>query len=117
MTIEELASAIEARVIIPSSSSCRDIARVYGASTMSDLIANAASDAMLVTSLNNTQLIRVAEQMDVPGICLVNGCEPAAELVSHARAAGTVLLVSTRGLEETCERAAERLAAEKANQP
>ena len=32
-----------------------------------------APDTLLVTSLNNNQLIRVAELMDVPGICLVSG--------------------------------------------
>ncbi|MGO9413016.1 MAG: hypothetical protein ACLQCB_19990 [Spirochaetia bacterium] len=117
MRIENLASAIEARLVVPSGSGNPNIISVYGGHTMSDLIANAAPDVLLVTSLNNTQLIRVADLMDVPAICLVDGCEPAPELVSHARAAGTALLVSARGLERTSLKAAECLGREKARTP
>jgi hypothetical protein len=115
MKIEDLASAIEARLVVPRGSGNTNINFVYGGQTMSDLIANAAPDVLLVTSLNNAQLIRVADLMDVPGICLVDGCEPAPELVSHARAAGTALLVSPTGLERTSLKAAECLSREKAH--
>ena len=93
MRVEELARQIEARLVVPSSAD-REIRRVYGANTMSDLIANAAADTLLVTALCNTQLIRVAELMDVPAICLVDGTVPAAELADHARATGAALLVA-----------------------
>jgi hypothetical protein len=117
MRIEELARAIEACLVLPSGSGNPDIVSVYGGATMSDLMANAAPGTLLVTSLNNAQLVRVADLMDVPGICLVDGCVPAAQLVSHARAAGTALLVSSSGLLETCARAAERVAAEERRLP
>ena len=54
-----------------------------------------------MTSLNNAQLARMAELMDVPGICLVSGIAPGPELREAARRAGTALLVSTTGLEAT----------------
>ena len=69
---------------------------------MSDLIEHAASDTLLLTALNNNQLIRVAELMDVPGICMVSGADPLPELLARACAAGTAILVSPAGLEETC---------------
>ena len=68
---------------------------------MSDLIAHAASDTLLVTPLNNPQLARIAELMDLPGFCLVNGASPDPVLVEAARAAGTTIVVSAAGLEAT----------------
>lgn len=117
MRIEELSRAIEARLIVPGSAHNPDVGRAYAGSTMSDLIANASPQTLLITSLNNPQLIRVAELMDVPGICLVNGNEPSADFISHARRAGTVLLVSASGLRETSERIAACLENEGARQP
>jgi hypothetical protein len=65
---------------------------------MSELIAHAAPDTLLVTALNNSQLVRIAELMDVPGICLVNGATPAPELLAlagaTASASATAILVS-----------------------
>ncbi len=115
--IEQLARAIEARVVVPSGRGNPDINRIYAGATMSDLIANAGPGTLLVTSLANNQLIRVAELMDVPGICLVDGSEPAADLVSQARSAGTGLLVSRQSGESTCKRAAACLTGKKAPSP
>jgi hypothetical protein len=104
MRIDEIARAIEAHLVIPGGSENRVVMSVYGGATMSDLIANAGPGTLLVTSLNNSQLMRVADLMDVPGICLVDGCVPAGELLSHAEQSGTALLVSPVGINETCVR-------------
>jgi hypothetical protein len=68
---------------------------------MSELIAHATSDTLLVTSLDNCQLIRVAELMDVPGICLVENATPSPDFVAKAAEAGTAILVSPYSLEQT----------------
>ena len=117
MNIKELAQRIDAQLYLGTGSGETELARLYAADTMSDLIAHAAPDTLLVTSLCNNQLIRVAELMDVPGICLVSGkstengggcigptgsCQPGLELLSLASTAGTAILVSKVGLDETC---------------
>jgi hypothetical protein len=99
MDITELAKRINAR--IHSGAAGQDIGILYAADTMSELIAHAAPGTLLVTSLNNNQLVRVAELMDVPGICLTNGAEPSPELVARAEAAGTTILVSPFGYSKT----------------
>jgi hypothetical protein len=116
MNVKELAQRIDARLYLGVGSGDAELLRIYAADTMSDLIAHAAPGTLLVTSLCNNQLIRVAELMDVPGICLVSGCrkspsrdaaggccEPSTELLARAQAAGTAILVSKVGLDETCE--------------
>jgi hypothetical protein len=103
MNVKELAQRIDAQLYLGSEPGDTELLRVYAADTMSDLIAHAAPGTLLVTSLCNNQLIRVAELMDVPAICLVNGsCPASVELLARARAAGTAILVSKVGMEQTC---------------
>ena len=102
MNVKELAHHIDARLLLGNGSGDPEVKRVHAADTMSDLIGHAAADTLLVTSLNNNQLIRVAELMDVPGICLVGGANPDPALLSRAKAAGTAILLTMHSLDETC---------------
>jgi hypothetical protein len=101
MKLKDLALAIEARLQPGSGNGDSSIVRVYASATMSDLIAHAGPATLIVTSLNNAQLARIAELMDVPGLCLVSGAAPDPELLQAARQAGTAILVSEAGLEAT----------------
>ncbi len=47
-------------------------------------------------------MLRVAELMDVPGICFVGGIQPDKAVIELAQASGTLLLVSPVGVFETC---------------
>lgn len=85
-----------------------EVNRVYAADTISDLIAHASSGTLLVTHLDNPQLVRVAELMDAPAICLVDGAQPGPELREAAHRAGAALMVSGLGLADTV-RALEEL--------
>ncbi len=110
MQIEELARRSGVRILQAPGAPGGDIARVFGADTMSGLLANAAPDCLLVTGLANQQLGRIAELMDVPGICLVGNHEPDAGLLAAARAAGTALLASPLDLGSTIRTLEEHLA-------
>jgi len=94
MNLEDLALAIEATMHPGTGYDSIRIARIYAADTMSDLIAHASSDTLIVTSLNNAQLVRIAELMDAPAICLAGGADPGQELLAAARGAGKVIIVS-----------------------
>ena len=114
MNLSELSRKINARFYPSAGQCCPEALEVHAADTMSSLIANASRDTLLVTSLNNNQLIRVAELMDAPGLCLVGGVQPSAELVARARETGAAIMVSPFGLEETRRLLVEYLAAEAA---
>ncbi len=101
MNLLDLAQIIDARICLRTGAAGQEVERVYAADTMSDLMAHASPGTLLVTSLNNNQLVRVAELMDVPGICLTGGAEPSGGLITRAKAAGTAILVSPMGLEPT----------------
>ena len=81
-----------------------DVTRVYAGDRVSDLLREASPTTLVVTHLASPQLLRVAELMDLPGICFVRGHRPDAAVAAAATRHGVVLLVSPLGLFETCGR-------------
>jgi redox-sensing transcriptional repressor len=102
MRLEELAKDIGATVIAPGRADGADITRIYAGDRVSDLLNEASDSTLLVSNLASVQMLRVAELMDVPGICFVGGVEPAGDVVALARENGTLLMVSPVGVYETC---------------
>jgi redox-sensing transcriptional repressor len=102
MKLEELAAGIGADVVTPGKPGGTAIARVYAGDRVSDLLNEASDKTLLVTNLASLQMLRVAELMDVPGICFVNGVRPDAEMIQLAHDNQTLLMVSPQGVFETC---------------
>jgi hypothetical protein len=103
MKLDEIALRIGAR-IVSQPSQAAPVERVYAGDRISDLLNNADPRALLVSNLVGPQLLRVAQLMDVPGICLLNGTMPDGELLAAARDHQTLLMVSPSGMFETCGR-------------
>jgi hypothetical protein len=108
MKVAELAEHAGIQLVSPEKHAGTLVSQVYAANTMSDLIAHASSGTILVTHLDNPQLARVAELMDAPAVCLVDGAQPGRELLDAARRAGTAVMVSGLGMADTV-RALEEL--------
>ena len=102
MKLEDLAENIGARVVTPGGPDGTEVTRIYAGDRVSDLLNEASDKTLLVSNLASVQMVRVAELMDVPGICFVNGVEPDDEVIELARDNGTLLLVSPAGVFETC---------------
>ncbi len=102
MRLEDMARDIGARVVTPGKPNGTEISRVYAGDRVSDLLNEASDSTLLVSNLASLQMLRVAELMDVPGICFVNGIDPEPDVVELARENGTFLLVSPVGVFETC---------------
>jgi redox-sensing transcriptional repressor len=102
MKLEELAANIGAHVITPGKPGGTSIAKVYAGDRVSDLLNEASDKTLLVSNLASVQMLRVAELMDVPGICFVNGAEPDGEMIQLAQDNDTLLMVSPQGVFETC---------------
>lgn len=109
MRPEDLAGLIGARIVTPGTPGGTEITKIYAGDRVSDLLNEASDKTLLVTNLASVQMLRVAELMDVPGICFVNGVEPDDEVVALARETGTLLMVSPDGVFETCGRIYQHL--------
>jgi redox-sensing transcriptional repressor len=104
MKLEDLATSIGARVVTPGKPDGTTVARIYAGDRVSDLLNQASDETLLVTNLASVQMLRVAELMDVPGICFVSGVEPDPEMIHLAGDNDTLLMVSPHGVFETCGR-------------
>ena len=112
MRLTDLAARIGATIHVPGNSVTIGPDQVYAGDRISDLLNAAGDHALLVSNLASTHLVRVAELMDVPGLCLVGGQVPEPAMIQAAREHGTTLIVSPAGLFETCGRIYKCLAAE-----
>jgi redox-sensing transcriptional repressor len=101
MKLDDLAGRIGATVLTPGPPDAR-ITRIYAGDRVSDLLNEASSTTLLVTNLANLQMLRVAELMEVPGVCFVEGVTPDKDVVDLASTNHTMLLVSPAGVFETC---------------
>jgi len=111
MNLEELADRIGAALRQRPDAPSREIHRVYAANRMSDLLNGAAPETLLITSLTSPQLFRMADIMDVPGVCVVKGARARRAQVDAAVRRGIAVLLSPWGLRETCDRTNHVLAA------
>jgi redox-sensing transcriptional repressor len=102
MKLEDLAESIGARIITSGKPGGTEIAKIYAGDRVSDLLNEASDKTLLISNLASVQMLRVAELMDVPGICFVNGIEPDAEMIALANENHTLLMVSPAGVFETC---------------
>jgi redox-sensing transcriptional repressor len=102
LSLEELADRIGARIIVAGEQSKTNVTKIYAGDRVSDLLHEASQRTLLVTKLANLQMLRVAELIDVPGICFVDGTDPSTEIVQLAQTNGTLLMVSPLGIFETC---------------
>jgi hypothetical protein len=105
MRLSDVASSIGAQVLTHlSRAHAVHVDRVCAADKVSDLMDEATDSTMLVSHLSNPHLVRMADLLDVPCICLVGSATPQDLLVQAAIESGKVLLVSRADMPETCRR-------------
>jgi hypothetical protein len=113
MTLQELANKIGAKVLVPGKGATLSVDQVYAGDRISDLLNAGTESVLLVSNLGTSHLVRVAELLDVPGLCLVSGQMPDPVAMETAQEHGTLLMVSPAGLFETCGRLYQCLAEER----
>ena len=116
MKLQELAQKIGALVLTSGTSGQHAVTKIYAGDRVSDLLNEASDQTLLVTNLVNLQMVRMAELMEVPGICFVDGIDPGREVIDLANQNNTLLMVSPLGVFETCGLIYQLLARESSEQ-
>ena len=93
---------LEAKVICCEENIGRHVYSACGCDLMSDVLAFVKDQAVLLTGLVNTQVIRTAEMMDMICVVFVRSKEPTPEMIELAKESGIVLMVSDKRLYEAC---------------
>lgn len=73
-----------------------------GSDMMSDVLAYVKDQAVLMTGLINSQVIRTAEMMDMKCIVFVRSKVPTAEMIELAKDADIVVLATKKRMYEAC---------------
>ena len=98
-TIQEL---LDAKVLCCEESLGKHVYSACGCDLMSDVLAFVKDQAVLLTGLVNSQVVRTAEMMDMVCIVFVRSKMPTPEMIELARNSGIVLLATERRMYEAC---------------
>jgi predicted transcriptional regulator len=102
MKLREIIPLIDGRLI--SEKASLDVEVDYGAAAdlMSDVLAFAKTNAVILTGLINSQVIRTAEMADAAAVVFVRGKLPAEETVRLAEEMGIPLIACKYSMFEAC---------------
>ncbi len=102
MKISAIKDLLEAEVVCNEEDLGRHVYSACGSDMMSDVLAFVKDQAVLLTGLVNSQVIRTAEMMDMNCVVFVRSKIPTAEMIELAKDSGIVLLTTTKRLYEAC---------------
>lgn len=102
MTVGKVIELLNAEILSSDIDRNKPIETICGSDMMSDVLAFIKKDALLCTGLNNLQVIRTAEMLDVVCICFVRGKTPSPEMLEMAADCGIYILKSDLTMFEAC---------------
>lgn len=108
MTLNEIASAVDARIIAGDVTDDVDIAYACASDVMCDLLSLTRSDTILLTGIDDSHMLRAAEELSVRAVLYVRGIVPSRQTIEAAEEHGTVLLSTDRTMFTTCGMLYER---------
>ena len=98
-TMQEL---LDAEVLCCEENLGKHVYSACGSDLMSDVLAYVKDQAVLLTGLINSQVVRTAMMMDMVCIVFVRSKDPTEEMLSLARDNGIVILSTDKTLYESC---------------
>ena len=95
MTIRTIQELLDAHVLFGEELLDQDAEFVFSSDMMSDVLAYAKEQSILVTGLCNPQVVRTAEMLDIVCIIFVRGKSPDEPILRLAREKNIVILATT----------------------
>ena len=102
MKISKIRELLEAEIHCGEANLEKEVASVFGCDLMSDVLAYAKDQSILLTGLVNPQVIRTAVMMDMVCIVFVRSKAPTDEMLSLARESGLVVLSTDMTMYTAC---------------
>ena len=102
MKIRDIQAILMAELICGEDALDTEVSTACGADMMSDVLAYVKDQAVLLTGLVNSQVIRTAEMMDMVCVVFVRGKKPTAEMIELAADSGMAILATDMRLYEAC---------------
>ena len=102
MKISAIKDLLEAEVVCNEEGLNRHVYSACGSDMMSDVLAFVKDQAVLLTGLVNSQVIRTAEMMDMNCVVFVRSKMPTAEMMELAKDSGIVIMTTSKRMYEAC---------------
>lgn len=102
MKIKEIADLLDADILTSTADTEREVHTACGSDMMSDVLAYVKNQAVLLTGLNNPQVIRTADMMDMVCVVFVRGKVPDETIIQMADEKGIVLMTTNKTMFYAC---------------
>lgn len=102
MKISTIKDLLNAQIVCGEDMLENDVFSACGSDMMSDVLAYVKDQAVLLTGLVNSQVIRTAEMMDMVCVVFVRSKRPTAEMIELAKENGMAVLTTDMRLYEAC---------------
>ncbi|MBQ9937731.1 MAG: hypothetical protein IJO86_05345 [Oscillospiraceae bacterium] len=102
MKISDIKELLEAEVLCCEENIDCEACSACGSDMMSDVLAYVKDQAVLLTGLVNSQVIRTAQMMDMVCIVFVRSKMPTEEMIELSKNAGIVLMTTKKRMYEAC---------------
>ncbi|MBQ4154271.1 MAG: hypothetical protein IJE01_03610 [Clostridia bacterium] len=108
MTISDVKNIVSAEIICGEEHINKEVTTAFGSDMMSDVLAFAKDQCVLITGLCNPQVIRTAEMLDMICVCFVRGKRPDEDMIALAKERGIVLMATEERMFATCGKLYEK---------
>ena len=102
MTISQIIETLDAELLTPDADVAREVHAACGSDMMSDVLAYVKDQAVLLTGLNNPQVVRTADMMDRVCIVFVRGKRPDEMILRLAEARDIAVMTSKLTMFTAC---------------
>ncbi|MDL2254638.1 hypothetical protein LJC49_11365 [Ruminococcaceae bacterium OttesenSCG-928-I18] len=102
MKIREIYDVLQAELLTPGADLDREVYAACGSDMMSDVLAYVKDAAVLITGLNNPQVVRTASMMDMVCIVFVRGKRPDQTILDLAKQMDIAVLATDKTMFTTC---------------
>lgn len=102
MTIQDILHLLPAELLTPNARLDTQVHNACGSDMMSDVLAYVKDQAVLLTGLNNPQVVRTADMMDMICIVFVRGKAPDEMLLALAEERGIAVMATDKTMFTAC---------------
>ena len=102
MKLSEVKELLNAEVYAGEDMLDVEVNEACGSDLMSDVLAFLKERALLLTGLQNLQVLRTAEMMDIEAVVFVRGKVPSQEIIDFAKAHSMIIMTTELAMYVSC---------------
>lgn len=102
MNLEDISRLLKATLLTTNHNLKKVVHSAFSSDMMSDVLAYAKDDSILITGLCNPQVMRTAEMMDLAGVIFIRGKKPDTTMLHLAEEMGLCVMVTELPMFNTC---------------